>query len=69
MVQKEYTEEDIENIKKTAELLKEMNTRFCTGHCTGELAYCWMKEIMGERLFEIKIYRLKSSGLIQIQSP
>ncbi|MEE1078357.1 MAG: MBL fold metallo-hydrolase [Agathobacter sp.] len=54
MVQKEYTEEDIENIKKTAELLKEMNTRFCTGHCTGELAYCWMKEIMGERLFEIK---------------
>lgn len=51
MVQKgEYTKEDIKNIVDTAYALKEMNTVFYTGHCTGKTAYDMMKEIMGEKL-------------------
>ncbi len=46
-----YSEEDIEVIEKIARELKERsNTRFYTGHCTGEIPYQIMSEIMGEQL-------------------
>ncbi len=45
-----YTEEDIHNIKATAEELSCMHTKFYTGHCTGMEAFSIMKEIMGEQL-------------------
>lgn len=51
MVQKGgYSEEDILNIRTTAELLLETGAVFYTGHCTGQEAYDRMKEIMGEKL-------------------
>ena len=45
-----YTEEDYEMIRKTAQDLKNLPIRFFTGHCTGEIPYQIMKEILGERI-------------------
>lgn len=45
-----YTDKDIEMIKETAMELKKRNTRFYTGHCTGELPFRILKEYMGEQL-------------------
>ncbi len=45
-----YTEEDIETIREIARELTGLNTKFFTGHCTGEEPYSMMKEIMGEQL-------------------
>ncbi|MDD3795086.1 MAG: MBL fold metallo-hydrolase [Lachnospiraceae bacterium] len=51
MAQKEgYTEEDQRIIRQTAEELKQTDTVFYTGHCTGKAAFDQMKEIMGEQL-------------------
>lgn len=50
MKQDAYTEEDLENIRITARILKETGIRCWTGHCTGERAFSIMKEIMGEQL-------------------
>lgn len=50
MQQTAYTDEEIQNIRETAEELNGMSTRFFTGHCTGVPAYEIMKEIMGEQL-------------------
>lgn len=51
MIQKdEYTEEDIANIKETAEGLLKTGALYFSGHCTGTFAYGIMKEIMGEKL-------------------
>jgi len=46
----EYTEEDIATIKETAKKLCNLPTKFYTGHCTGEVPFEIMKEIMGEQL-------------------
>ncbi len=46
----EYTEADIATIRETAEELCKPPTLFYTGHCTGELPFTIMKEIMGEQL-------------------
>lgn len=46
----EYTEEDIATIKETANNLCKLPTKFYTGHCTGEVPFEIMKEIMGEQL-------------------
>lgn len=46
----EYTEEDISTIKETAEQLHKLPTKFYTGHCTGDIPFEIMKEIMGEQL-------------------
>ncbi len=51
MVQSEYTEEDLEEIRKVAMKLAGMNTIFYTGHCTGEVAYNILKETIGEKLY------------------
>ena len=48
-----YTPEDMEMIRRIAEELKQLPTKFYTGHCTGEEPYAVMKEIMGDRLMYI----------------
>lgn len=45
-----YQEEDLETIREIAAALKETDTRYYTGHCTGEIPYKVMKEYMGEQL-------------------
>ena len=45
-----YTDEEAEDIKKTAKRLKELPTVFYTGHCTSEPAFELMKPILGEQL-------------------
>ena len=45
-----YKEEDFEVIIQTAEELKKLPTKFYTGHCTGEIPYNIMKEIMGDQI-------------------
>ena len=48
-----YTEEDIENIQQIAKELKQRNTIFYTGHCTGELPFALMKNYMKDQLVYI----------------
>ena len=51
MMQKNgYSAEDIENICKTAEELKQWPTIYYTGHCTDLFPFETMKEIMGDQL-------------------
>ncbi|MBQ3583789.1 MAG: MBL fold metallo-hydrolase [Lachnospiraceae bacterium] len=45
-----YSNDDIELIRTTAEELNKTNITFYTGHCTGEIPFQIMKEIMGEKL-------------------
>ena len=53
MIQSEYLESDLEEIKNVAIKLAKMETVFYTGHCTGETAYKILKEYMGEKLIAI----------------
>lgn len=46
----DYSKEELELIGSTALELKRMDTRFFTGHCTGEIPYQVMREVMGEQL-------------------
>lgn len=46
----DYDAEEIKTIEDTARELKNLDTTFYTGHCTGEPAFHIMKEIMGEQL-------------------
>ena len=46
----DYIAEEIEVIEDTARELKKLQTKFYTGHCTGEVAFDIMKEIMGKQL-------------------
>lgn len=49
-----YDTEECEIIKGTArELASHKNTKFYTGHCTGQAAFDMMKEIMGDQLVQI----------------
>ncbi len=48
-----YTEEEVGNIRKTAYELAKVPTKFYTGHCTGQTAFDFMKEIMGDQLRQI----------------
>lgn len=45
-----YTEKELDVVRKTAIALKKTDTKFYTGHCTGEVPYQLMKECMGEQL-------------------
>lgn len=49
----DYTEEEVEIIKQTAQELKEKDTVFYTGHCTGQRAIELMQPVMGERMIQI----------------
>ncbi len=50
MKKTEYKEEQVREIRETAEALKKRKTRFITCHCTGLPAFEIMKEIMGDQL-------------------
>lgn len=47
-----YTDDEEEIIRMTASELKNVPTRFYTGHCTGQSAFDIMKNIMGEKLVQ-----------------
>lgn len=53
MIQSEYAESDLEEIKNVAKEIAKMDTCFYTGHCTGDVAYGILKEYMGEKLIAI----------------
>lgn len=53
MMLKEYSTEDMEDIRSVARELAGYKTIFYSGHCTGQEACHVMKEIMGEQLREI----------------
>lgn len=45
-----YKEEDLELVRRTARELRRLDTRFYTGHCTGEVPFRILKEIMGDQV-------------------
>lgn len=45
-----YREEDLELVRETAQELKGLNVRFYTGHCTGEIPFQILKEVMGNQV-------------------
>lgn len=45
-----YTDEDLKVIRQIGMELAKLNTRFYTGHCTGEVPYQILKEYMGKQL-------------------
>lgn len=45
-----HTEAEKETILQTARALKETNTVFFSGHCTGETAFALMQTVLGDRL-------------------
>ncbi len=53
MKKSDYTENEISDIKNTAYELKNMDTVFYSGHCTGKTAFDIMKKIMNNKLIEI----------------
>lgn len=53
MKKADYTEAETEIIRQTAEELKEKDTVFYTGHCTGQKAIDLMRPVMGEKLVQI----------------
>lgn len=48
-----YSEKDFENVRETAEILKDLPTVFYTGHCTGDEPFEILKEIMKEKIRRI----------------
>lgn len=53
MKKKDYTAEDTEIIKETADILSKMDTLFYSGHCTGEYPLQVLQGIMKENLTAI----------------
>lgn len=43
-----YTEQEVKEVAKN--LIRTSEAKFYSGHCTGLIAYDWLKEILGERL-------------------
>lgn len=48
-----YTDEDLQIVRKIAMELKKLNTKFYTGHCTGEIPFQILKEYMGQQLIYV----------------
>ncbi len=48
-----YSEENLTVIRETAEELKNCRTRFYTGHCTDQIPFETMKEVMGDQLIYV----------------
>lgn len=53
MKKSDYTEEEKETIRQTAEELKGRNTIFYTGHCTGQMAIDLMKPVINDKLVQM----------------
>lgn len=49
----DYTKEEAEIVVETAKQLRDMDTVFYTGHCTGEKALALMAPVMGEKLVQL----------------
>ena len=45
-----YSQADLELVRQTGEELRRLPVRFYTGHCTGDVPYGILKEVMGEQL-------------------
>ena len=45
-----YTDEDVSQIRETAQILQQSDTLFFTGHCTEIRPFEIMREIMGDQL-------------------
>lgn len=45
-----YSKKEVQDVAK--QLIKLTDARFFSGHCTGRIAYEWLKEVLGERLEE-----------------
>ena len=43
-----YTKEEVQDVARR--LLETSDATFYSGHCTGTIAYSWLKEVMGKRL-------------------
>lgn len=50
MKKDDYTQEEADYIRRTADELLKTKALFYTGHCTGRKAYDMMKEMMGDQL-------------------
>ena len=50
MKKDDYTQEETDYIRRTADELIKTGALFYTGHCTGRKAYDIMKEMMGDQL-------------------
>lgn len=46
----DYSQADLELVRQTGEELRRLPVRFYTGHCTGDVPYGILKEVMGEQL-------------------
>ena len=53
MKKDEYTKEDTQMIEETANILSKMDTKFYSGHCTGEYPLEVLKSILKEKLTAI----------------
>lgn len=53
MMKKEYSDDDKKIIRETAKELMKRNTKFYTGHCTGEIPYQILKEMMCEQIIYV----------------
>lgn len=53
MKKTDYSETEAETIRRTAKELKDTDTVFYTGHCTGQKAIDLMRPIMGDKLVQI----------------
>lgn len=53
MKKSEYTEEDVRMIEETAHILSRMDTKFYSGHCTGDYPLEILQGILKEKLTEI----------------
>lgn len=53
MKKTEYNNQEVSIIEETANELKKLDTIFYTGHCTGQMAFDIMHEIVGEKLKQI----------------
>ena len=53
MKKSDYTLEDTRMIEETAHILSKMDTKFYSGHCTGEYPLGVLKNILDEKIVEI----------------